>query len=88
MNYEPLSWYEQEYLRCKAHFEALPKATFSLRPASLKVSSQRYCLKVIQGGTPVHRTRSKYITLISHYNLNHQFAFNITQHKENLHMSV
>ena len=37
MNYEPLTWYEQEYLRFKAHFEALPRAPFSLRLVSLKV---------------------------------------------------
>jgi len=37
MNYAPLTWYEQEYLRYKAHFEALPIAPFSLRLVSLKV---------------------------------------------------
>ena len=31
MNYTPLTWYEQEYLRCNAHFEVLPRAPFSLR---------------------------------------------------------
>jgi len=56
MNYAPLTWYEQEYLRYKAHFEALPRAQFSLLPVSLKVWSQRYCMSVIQAGTPVHKT--------------------------------
>jgi len=37
MNYAPLTWYEQEYMRYKAHFEALPKAPCSLRPYALKV---------------------------------------------------
>jgi len=32
MNYTPLTWYEQEYLRYKAHFETLPRAPCSLRP--------------------------------------------------------
>ena len=31
MNYTPLTWYEQEYLIYKAHFEALPRAPCSLR---------------------------------------------------------
>jgi hypothetical protein len=31
MNYKPLTWYEQEYLIYKAHFEALPRAPCSLR---------------------------------------------------------
>jgi len=30
MNYAPLTWYEQEYLRCKAYFEALPIVPCSL----------------------------------------------------------
>ena len=41
MNYAPLTWYEQEYLRCKANFEALPRAPWSLRLFALKVLSQR-----------------------------------------------
>jgi len=41
MNSAPLTWYEQEYLRCKAHFEALPIAPCSLRLVSLKVWSQK-----------------------------------------------
>jgi hypothetical protein len=36
MNYALLTWYEQEYLRYKAHFEALPRAPCSLRLVSLK----------------------------------------------------
>jgi len=63
MNYAPLTWYEQECLRCKAHFEALPIAPCSLRPVSLKVWSQRYCLSVIQAGTPVHKTHSSALTV-------------------------
>jgi len=27
MNYTLLTWYEQEYLKCKAHFEALSYST-------------------------------------------------------------
>jgi len=54
MNYAPLTWYEQEYLRYKAHFEALPIAQCSLRLFALEVWSQRCCLSVIQAGTPVH----------------------------------
>jgi len=63
MNYAPFNWYEQECLRCKAHFEALPRAPYSLRPVSLKVWSQRYCLSVIQAGTPVHKTQSSVLTV-------------------------
>jgi len=37
MNYAPLTWYKQEYLRCKAHYEALPRAPCSLRLFALKV---------------------------------------------------
>jgi len=62
MNYAPLTWYEQEYLTCKAHFEALPRAPCSLRLVSLKVYSQRYCLSVTQAGTPVHKTHNSAIT--------------------------
>jgi hypothetical protein len=63
MNYVPLTWYEQEYLRCKAHFEALPIAPCSLLLVSLKVSSQIYCLSVLQAGTPVHKTHSSALTV-------------------------
>jgi len=63
MNYAPLTWYEQEYLRCKAHFDALLRAPFSLRPVSLKVGSQRCCLSVIQASTPVHKTQSSALTV-------------------------
>jgi hypothetical protein len=37
MNYAPLTWYEQEYLTYKTHFEALPIAPCSLRLFALKV---------------------------------------------------
>jgi hypothetical protein len=37
MNYAPLTWYEQEYQRYKAHFEALPIAPCSLLLFSLNV---------------------------------------------------
>jgi hypothetical protein len=37
MNYTPLTWYEQEYLRYKAHFEALISIPCSLRLSALKV---------------------------------------------------
>jgi len=37
MNCTPLSWYEQEYLSYKAHFEALPRAPYSLRLFALEV---------------------------------------------------
>jgi hypothetical protein len=37
MNYAPLTWYEQEYLTYKAHFEALLRAPRSLRLFALKV---------------------------------------------------
>jgi len=37
MNYKPLTWYEQEYLRFKAHFEALSTARCSLHLFALKV---------------------------------------------------
>jgi hypothetical protein len=40
MNYAPLTWYEQECLSSKAHFEALPRARCSLRLFRLKVWSQ------------------------------------------------
>jgi hypothetical protein len=63
MNYAPLTWYEQEYLTYKAHFEALPIAPCSLHLESLKVLSQRYCLSVIQAGTPVHKTHSAALTV-------------------------
>ena len=63
MNYAPLGWYEQEYLRCKSHFEALPRAPWSLRLFALKVSSPRCCLSVIQAGTPVHKTHNSAITI-------------------------
>jgi hypothetical protein len=62
MNYAPLTWYKQEYLRYKAHFEALPRAPCSLRLFALKVLSLRYCLSVIQAGTPVNKTRNSAIT--------------------------
>jgi len=65
MNYAPLTWYEQEYLRYKAHFEALPIAPCSLRLVSLKVLSQRYSLSVIQAGTPVHKTHNSALTFHS-----------------------
>jgi hypothetical protein len=42
LNYTPLTWYEQEFRRCKAHFETLPRATCFLRLFALKVGSQRY----------------------------------------------
>ena len=41
MNYTPLTWYEQEYLRYKAHFEVLSRAPCSLRLFALKVKSQK-----------------------------------------------
>jgi hypothetical protein len=63
MNYAPLTWYEQEYLRCKAHFEALSRALRPLLLVSLKVWSQRYCLSVKQAGTPVHKTHRSAITV-------------------------
>jgi hypothetical protein len=34
MNYAQFTWYKQEYLMYKAHFEALPIAPFSLRLVS------------------------------------------------------
>jgi hypothetical protein len=37
MNYAPLTWYEQEYLTCKAHLEATPRAPRSLRLPASKV---------------------------------------------------
>jgi hypothetical protein len=40
MNYEPLTWYEQEYLRYKAHFDALPREPCSLRLFTLKFLSK------------------------------------------------
>jgi hypothetical protein len=49
MNYTPLTWYEQEYLRYKAHSEALP---WSLRLFTLKVGSQRYSRRSYR---PVHQ---------------------------------
>ena len=52
MNYAPLTWYEQEYLRYKAHFEALPRAPCSLRLLALKVGSQRYSR---QSYRPIHQ---------------------------------
>jgi hypothetical protein len=63
MNYAPLTWYEQEYLRCKAHFEALPIAPCSLRLFALNVWSQRYCLSAIQAGIPAHKTHSSALTV-------------------------
>jgi hypothetical protein len=42
MYYVPLTWCEQELLKYKAHFEALPRAPCSLRLFALKVISQRY----------------------------------------------
>jgi hypothetical protein len=39
MNYAPLTWYEQEYLRSRAHFEALPIAPCSLRKGDVRVES-------------------------------------------------
>ena len=63
MNYAPLTWYEQEYLRCKAHFEALLIVPCPLRLVSLIVWSQRCCLSVIQAGTPVHKSHSSALTI-------------------------
>jgi hypothetical protein len=37
MNYAPVTWYEQEYQKYKAHYKALPIAPFSLRLVLLKV---------------------------------------------------
>jgi len=37
MNYAPLTWYEQKYLRYKAHFDALPRTPCSLHLFALKV---------------------------------------------------
>jgi len=51
MNYAPLTWYEQEYLRCKAHFAALPIAPFPLRPVSLKFWSKHTACRSYR---PVH----------------------------------
>jgi len=62
MNFVPLIWYEQEYLRYEAHFEVLPRTLSSLRLFALKVGSQRYCLSVIQAGTPVHKIHNSTIT--------------------------
>jgi len=62
MNYTPLTWYEQEHLRYKTHFEALPRAPFSLHLFELKVLSQRYCLSVIQAGVRVHKTHNSLFT--------------------------
>jgi len=63
MNSAPLTWYEQEYLRYKAHFEVLPRAPCSLRLFALKVWSPRYCLSAIQAGTPVHKTHNSALTV-------------------------
>jgi len=41
MNYTPLNWCEQEYLKYKAHFEVLPRAPCSLRLFALKVKSHK-----------------------------------------------
>jgi hypothetical protein len=53
----------QEYLRCKAHFEAFPRAPCSLCLFALEVWSQRYWLSVIQAGTPVHKTQNSALTV-------------------------
>ena len=63
MNYAPLTWYEQEYLTYKAHFEALPRTPCSLCLFALKVLSPRYCLWVIQASTPVHKTHNSALTV-------------------------
>jgi hypothetical protein len=63
MNYPPLTWYEQQYLTYKAHFEALLRALLSVCLVLLKVLSQRYCLSVIQAGTPVYKTRNSALTV-------------------------
>jgi len=65
MNYAPLTWYKQEYLRYKAYFETLPTAPCSLSLFALKVWSPRYCLSVIQAGTPVHKTHNSPLTVHS-----------------------
>ena len=58
MNCTSLAWYEQEYLRYKAHFDALPKALRFLRLFAMKVVSQRYCSLVLRAGVRVHKTHN------------------------------
>jgi len=77
INYAPLTWYEQKYLRYKTHFEALPIAPCSLRLVSLKVLSPRYCLSVIQAGVRVHKTHNSAITVSLS-----SFSKSIYRHKE------
>jgi hypothetical protein len=52
-----LTWYEQENLGYKAHFEALPRALWFLRLFLLLVGS-RHCASFLQAGTRVHKTHN------------------------------
>jgi len=56
MYHAPLTWYEQENLGYKAHFESLPRALLFLHLFTLQVVSKRHCLSVLQAGTRVHKT--------------------------------
>ena len=55
MLYTPLTWYEQEDLRHKAHLESLPRALCFYVSSRRRLDHKDTCLSVLQVGRPVYK---------------------------------
>jgi hypothetical protein len=55
MYHLPPTWYEQENLGHKVHFEGFPRTLWFMRLLLLKCRSQSHCTSVLQASTPSHQ---------------------------------
>ena len=68
MPYTPLTWYEQEDLRRKAHLESLPRALCFSSPR-VEGWITKIFLSVLQVGIPVHKIHNSVLLKVKEFTL-------------------